>query len=146
MARLLAFIIFGLAIAAGANELIAARDLGKDVHFLPIGQYWFQIHQDSLTKLQPALENSGFGMVWDPLMLWILLQPAVPALAIFAIVLWLIGGRRRRAARPARRSRTNNKSPEQREAPARRTGEGTPHAGPHRPAHSAQSGPVRRMR
>jgi len=147
MARLLAFVLFGLALAAAGNDLIMASDKGKPFEFLPIGQYWFELHRESLQLVQPALERYGFEFVWDPVLLWLLVQPAAPALAILSVVFWVLG--RRRGPRKPRRSRmanTNNKSPSQREAPARRTDEGNPHAGPHREAHTAHSGAVRRMR
>ncbi|MEX0969150.1 MAG: hypothetical protein WD046_01750 [Paracoccaceae bacterium] len=142
MARLLAFIIFIAALAAGGADVFTALDKRTDIHFQPIGDYWFQLHPDSLFGLQGLFEQMGLWSLME-YMFEFLLMPAAPTLAVIAIVLWILGGLFKR--RPTAPPKPGKVQVAKNSTRARRNAD-SKHAGMHREAHTASSGPVRRMR
>jgi hypothetical protein len=67
------------------------------VDFTSVGTVWFTVHQDSLQKVQPAVERLAAPWVWqDLLQPYVLEQPAWLVLGIIGILFMLIGRKKRR--------------------------------------------------
>lgn len=142
MARLLAFIVFIAALAAGGMDLFFAFDKRTDFEFLSIGDHWFRLHPDSLFGMQAAMEQMGLWSMMDYVFEF-LMMPAAPTLGVIAVVLWVLGGlfRRNRVAapRPGKVKVAKNSTRARRNIAAQ-------HAGQHRDVQTNHNGPVRRMR
>ncbi|MGR3723565.1 hypothetical protein [Abyssibius alkaniclasticus] len=142
MARLLAFIIFIAALAAGGMDAFFAFDKRTDFEFLSIGDHWFRLDPDSLFGMQAAMEKMGLWSAMDYVFQF-LMMPAAPTLAVIAVVLWVLGGlfRRNRVAtpRPGKVKGAKNSTRARRNAAAL-------HDNKHDTVQASRSGPVRRMR
>ena len=56
---------------------------------------WELINAGSLAKLKPLLEPYGGGILWDPVMVYILAVPSWSLLGGFGILLLLLGRRKK---------------------------------------------------
>ena len=70
-------------IAANSLYLTSARTL------------WELINAGSLAKLKPLLEPYAGGLLWDPVMLFILAAPSWSVLGLFGILLILLGRKKK---------------------------------------------------
>jgi hypothetical protein len=63
--------------------------------YVKVGDVWADIHQNSLLLLQPAIERHVSVWLWDPVMLSILTAPTWLVLGILAIILILLGRKKK---------------------------------------------------
>jgi hypothetical protein len=90
---------FGLWIlAAGFIFLIydGAKSIADQTMFITrVNDVWFAVHQDSLRKLQPMIEQNIGVWLWDPAMKAFVEQPAWLILGIFGTLLIVFGRKKR---------------------------------------------------
>lgn len=93
------FRLLGLWILATAFVLLiydgTKSIAGNAVIITKVGDVWANIHQTSLLLLQPAIERHVAEWLWDPVILTVLEQPAWLVLGIVAILLILLGRRKK---------------------------------------------------
>ena len=68
---------------------------GNSIRFMPLGETWFAIHQNSLLLLQPAIERHVAVWLWDPIVVKILNAPGALVLAVIGTLLILLGRKKR---------------------------------------------------
>lgn len=99
----MAFLI--LAMIAMGIELVGMWQTGQ-WRSVEAGQLWINLHYTSLATTHELVERHIHPAVWNPLMMWILRQPAWTVAGLPGIALLLIGvGLRLRLARDPRRPR-----------------------------------------
>ncbi|MBI3435323.1 MAG: hypothetical protein HY056_09645 [Proteobacteria bacterium] len=60
-----------------------------------VGDFWSNVHQNSLLLLQPAIERHVAVWLWDPVMLTFLEQPVWLVFGIIGIVLLVLGRKKK---------------------------------------------------
>ncbi|MFN3616062.1 MAG: hypothetical protein ACK4WC_16100 [Rubrimonas sp.] len=93
--RLLSFVLGLLAAAVAlATAATVAVDLwetqSRGFVLRQLGEWWVRIDSASLQLTQAALERHVHPWLWDPLMLSLLLTPALYVGAGLALFLWLL--------------------------------------------------------
>jgi hypothetical protein len=89
--RLLGWLILGAALAilvidawswlGGARKLTAA------------GELWYRLHPDSLGLSQAVTQRYLFPWLWDPIAVWVLLQPAAAVLGVIGVLIIFLARR-----------------------------------------------------
>lgn len=92
----LGILLFGLALACLAGDVIASLTGGEGFRLRALGEWWAWIHRDSLLLLQPAIERHLSPALWDPGFQTVLEWPAVADLAVAGALFWLLGRIRRK--------------------------------------------------
>lgn len=88
------------ALAALAYDAVGwARGAGFVLH--AAGELWYAVHPETLNMLQAGIQRNVWPFLWDPVIVTILLWPAVLVLGVpGALLVWAFrrrnGGRRRR--------------------------------------------------
>jgi len=99
--RVIGWILIIAALAAfayGASGL--ARGEGFTMH--AAGELWYRLHPDTLNMLQAGIQRNVWPYLWDPLIVTVLLWPALLVLGVPGLLLvWLF--RRRNGYRRRRR-------------------------------------------
>jgi hypothetical protein len=86
--RLLGWILMGAALAALAIDAWAW--IGGARKLTAAGELWYRLHPDSLGLTQAVTQRYLFPWLWDPIAVWILLQPAAAVLGVLGFLLaWL---------------------------------------------------------
>ncbi|MEM8795288.1 MAG: hypothetical protein AAGE61_06960 [Pseudomonadota bacterium] len=71
-----------------------------EIKFMSAGQTWTDLAPATINQAQFAIqEHLGLIWLWDPVILWILLQPTFAVIGAFALFLIVIGLRPRRKRR-----------------------------------------------
>ena len=65
-------------------------------HITTVGELWFRLDPSSLEVAQPAIQRHVLPELWDPVILFVLLQPAAAVLAVPGLFSLLLCRRRRR--------------------------------------------------
>jgi len=81
---------FILVIYDGTKSIAGSRLTLTSVRAL-----WELINAGSLTKLKPLIEPYAGGLLWDPVMLFILAAPSWSVLGLFGILFILVGRRKK---------------------------------------------------
>jgi hypothetical protein len=81
---------FILVIYDGTKSIAGSRLALTSVRAL-----WELINAGSLTKLKPLIEPYAGGLLWDPVMLFILAAPSWSVLGLFGILFILVGRRKK---------------------------------------------------
>jgi hypothetical protein len=81
---------FILVIYDGTKSIAGSRLALTSVRAL-----WELINAGSLAKLKPLIEPYAGGLLWDPVMLFILAAPSWSVLGLFGIVFILIGRKKK---------------------------------------------------
>lgn len=87
-----------LSLAAGFIFLVydGARSIvDSGLRLYKISQAWSDVHQASLTALQPLLERRLGAWAWDPVAVMVLQQPIWLVFGLLGIVLLLLGRRKK---------------------------------------------------
>ena len=78
---------FVAAIVDGIRSII-----DNELILTALGKWWTDIHPVSLNQTQFFIqEHLGFIWLWDNVLQWTLLQPAVAVLAVLGIVIYMLG-------------------------------------------------------
>jgi hypothetical protein len=89
----------GLLCLAAAFVLVIYDGLksiaGSAAYFTSVRALWELINAGSLAKLKPLIEPYAGGLLWDPAMVGILAAPSWALLGVFAIVLILLGRKKK---------------------------------------------------
>ncbi len=60
-----------------------------------VGELWFDLHVGSLNLAQAVIQRYLHPALWDPAIVWVLLQPAWLAFAVPGLALWILCRKRR---------------------------------------------------
>ncbi len=86
--RLLGWIVMGAALAILAIDAWAW--LGGARKLTATGALWQRLDEGSLEVAQSVTQRYLFPWLWDPIMTWVLLQPAAAVLGVLGLlVAWL---------------------------------------------------------
>ena len=97
-------LIIGALVAAGFE--IAGWASNSAYKFVTLGGLWAEIHRASLNAAQAGVQRYVAPWLWDPIIVWVLLQPAWATLGVPGILfLWLGWPRKKRRRRRFRRTR-----------------------------------------
>lgn len=102
--RLFAVAFLILATIAGGTEIIEWVGNGTRVS-IAAGQMWYGLHAGSLTAIHAFIQRDLHPALWDPVMIWILRQPAwivtgVPGFLLLWCDIWLSLRQPRNLRRP----------------------------------------------
>ena len=91
--RLFAVALLILATIAGGSEIVEWVRTGTRFS-LTAGQLWYAFHAESLTAIQAFIQRDLHPALWDPVMVWILKQPAwlstgVPGFLLLWCDIWM---------------------------------------------------------
>lgn len=93
-------LLIGAAVTLGADLLsYLDLDIWKST---PAGQVWFNLSPNSLNLSQAVVQRYLLPFLWDPMITWILLQPAFAVLGVPAIVFIFLGHKQKRRAKARR--------------------------------------------
>jgi hypothetical protein len=93
------FRFLGLLCLATAFTLVIYDGLksiaGSAAYFTSVRVLWELISPGSLAKLKPLIEPHAVGLLWDPVMVAILSAPSWALFGVLAIVLILLGRKKK---------------------------------------------------
>ncbi|WP_210270816.1 hypothetical protein [Mycoplana rhizolycopersici] len=88
-----------LVLAIMAATLDAIQSVAASAPILtPLAVAWSAASPESIAFVADTLMNRVHPALWDPAALWVLSQPAAIVLLVVALLLWMIGYKRRRFA------------------------------------------------
>lgn len=88
LVRLLGWILMGAAVATLAIDAWAW--LGGARKLTAAGELWYRLDPNSLGLTQAVTQRYLFPWLWDPIAVWILLQPAAAVLGVLGfLIAWL---------------------------------------------------------
>lgn len=94
--RIIGWIFLIAALAVLVRDVLASIDAGSLV-LIATGELWFSLHNGSLNLIQAVTQRYVSPSLWDPVIVTVLLWPAVLVLGVPGIVLsWLFRARRRK--------------------------------------------------
>lgn len=94
--RLIGWVFLAAAAAVLVRDVMMWIDAGAFA-FVTVGELWFTLHNPSLNLIQAVTQRYILPELWDPVIVTILLWPAVPVLAVLGVVfMWLFRRRRRK--------------------------------------------------
>ena len=68
---------------------------GNHLFLTTVQALWELLNAGSLAKLRPLIEPNAHGLMWNPVALTVLAAPAWSVLAVFGILLLLLGRKRK---------------------------------------------------
>ena len=68
---------------------------GNSLSLTTVRALWELINAGSLAKAKPLIDHYAGGLLWDPIMLFILASPACALLGLFGILLLILGRKKR---------------------------------------------------
>lgn len=77
-----------------AIQTVAADRLNLTV----LGEAWYSFSPDSLNAAQAAVQRYVHPLLWDPVIQWVLLQPAAAVFLALSLVFYLLGYKRKKPA------------------------------------------------
>lgn len=89
--RLLGWIVMGAALAILAIDAWAW--LGGARKLTAAGALWHRLDEGSLEVAQSVTQRYLFPWLWDPIMTWVLLQPAAAVLGVLGFLIALFARR-----------------------------------------------------
>lgn len=97
LARFISLLLLVAAVMAGILDSIQSV-AASQISLTPLGAAIFSLNPDLLEGLEALMRDHLPAFAWDPLMIWILSQPAFAVLVTLALVFWMMGYERVRAA------------------------------------------------
>ena len=95
--RFLSLVLLVVAVIAGVVDVIQSVAAGHP-EFTALGLAWFEVSPDTLNAAQALVQRYVHPYLWDPVIQWVLLQPAVAVLLVLALIVYLPGYRREKPA------------------------------------------------
>tara|TARA_B100001105_G_scaffold249076_1_gene235558 strand:+ start:722 stop:1093 length:372 start_codon:yes stop_codon:yes gene_type:complete len=95
--RFISLLFLVVAVITGvvdAIQTVAADKLTLTV----LGEAWYAFSPDSLDATQSFIQRSIHPLLWDPVIQWVLLQPAVAVFLTLSLVFYLLGYKRLKPA------------------------------------------------
>lgn len=77
-----------------AIQTVAADRLNLTI----LGEAWYSFSSDSLNAAQAAVQRYVHPLLWDPVIQWVLLQPAAAVFLALSLVFYLLGYKRKKPA------------------------------------------------
>ncbi len=93
--RFLGLLVFVMGLGFLGRDL-ASWVVGPGYRPVRTGQLWFQLQPASLSGAQEFAQAHLPAGVWDPAMVWVLMQPVCAVLAVLGLVLVALFGPSRR--------------------------------------------------
>jgi hypothetical protein len=90
--RFMSLALLVVAVIAGVVDAIQSVAAGRP-EMTPLGLAWSEASPDTLELARTFVESRA-PYLWDPVIGWVLLQPAVAVLLALSLVFYLIGYRR----------------------------------------------------
>ncbi|MDX1484353.1 MAG: hypothetical protein R3229_07715 [Alphaproteobacteria bacterium] len=101
--RIIGALLILAALVAAGFELVNWISAGS-YKAVTLGGIWFAVHKASLNAAQAGIQRYVAPWLWDPAIMWVLVQPAWATLGVpGALLLWLGRPRKRRRRRRFRR-------------------------------------------
>lgn len=95
--RAISLIALALAVIAGVIDAIKSV-AASQVVISPLGAVWFGLSPDTLNLAQAVIQRNVHPYLWDPVVQWILLQPAWAVFLVLSLFFYLIAWRRPKPA------------------------------------------------
>ncbi|MBB3976507.1 hypothetical protein GGQ64_001696 [Rhizobium azooxidifex] len=92
--RMLSLVALALAVMAASLDAIQSVAASTPV-LTPLAVAWSAVSPESIAFVADTLMNRVHPVLWDPATLWVLSQPAAIVLLVLALLLWMIGYKRR---------------------------------------------------
>jgi hypothetical protein len=94
--RIIGWIFLIAALAVLARDVLASIDAGSLI-LIATGELWFSLHNGSINLIQAVTQRYIAPSLWDPVIVTVLLWPAVLVLGVPGLLLtWLFRPRRRK--------------------------------------------------
>ena len=77
-----------------AIQTVAADRLNLTI----LGEAWYSFSPDSLNAAQAVVQRYVHPLLWDPVIQWVLLQPAAAVFLALSLVFYLLGYKRKKPA------------------------------------------------
>ncbi len=104
--RIIGALLILAALAAAGVELVQWISSGT-YKSVTLGGVWYEVHRASLNASQAGIQRYVAPWLWDPVIMWVLVQPAWATAGLpGAVLLWL--GRPKKKRRRRSRFRHNN--------------------------------------
>lgn len=91
--RFLSLIFLVIAVIAGVVDAIQSV-AGGSLELTLLGVGWYGLSPDTLNLSQAIIQRHLHPFLWDPVMQWVLLQPASAVFAVLSLLFYLAGYRR----------------------------------------------------
>ena len=100
MRFLLRFIsVMFLVVAVITGVVDAIQTVAADTLELTVlGEAWYSFSPESLNATQAAVQRYVHPLVWDPVIQWVLVQPAVAVFLALSLIFYLLGYKRPKPA------------------------------------------------
>ena len=95
LGRLIGWLLVLAALASLVYDLLRVAQ-GGAYRPAPLGQIWYTLDPGSLNLSQAVIERYVWPPLWDPVILWVLQQPAVLDFLLPGVLLVLLTSRSRR--------------------------------------------------
>ena len=96
--RFLGWLLLALALVMLVRDMLAWAQ-GGPLTFITVGELWNNVSPSTLQVAQPAIQRHIAAWLWEPVIVSILLRPAVLVFGVPGLVLaWLFRARTRRPA------------------------------------------------
>lgn len=95
--RFISLMFLVLAVITGvvdAIQTVAADTLQLTV----LGEAWYSFSPESLNATQAATQRYVHPLLWDPVIQWVLVQPAVAVFLVLSLIFYLLGYKRPKPA------------------------------------------------
>jgi len=96
--RAISLVALVLAIVTGALDTVKSV-ANAGLVFSPLGGLWYEISPDTLNLAQAVIQRNVHPYLWDPIVQWVLLQPAWTVFLALSLFFYVIAWRRPRPAR-----------------------------------------------
>lgn len=95
--RAISMIALVMAVIAGVIDAIKSV-AASEVVISPLGAAWYGLSPDTLNLAQAVIQRNVHPYLWDPVVQWILLQPAWAVFLVISLFFYLIAWRRPKPA------------------------------------------------
>lgn len=92
--RLLSLITLAMAIMAATLDAIQSVAASAPV-LTPLAVAWTAVSPQSIAFVADTTMNRLSPVLWDPIALWVLSQPAAAVLLTLSLLFWMVGHKRR---------------------------------------------------
>ncbi len=95
--RAISMIALVMAVIAGVIDAIKSV-AASEVVMSPLGAAWYALSPDTLNQAQAVIEQNLHPYLWDPVVQWILLQPAWAVFLVLSLFFCLLAWRKPKPA------------------------------------------------
>ncbi|MBW8638197.1 hypothetical protein K1W69_13460 [Hoeflea sp. WL0058] len=97
MLRAISLLALIMAVVTGVQDAIKSV-ASSQIVITSLGSAWYNVSPETLAQSQTLIQGNLHPYLWDPVMQWILLQPAWAVFLAIALFFYLIAWRRPKPA------------------------------------------------